>query len=97
MRKLYLDVAYQDRELAKRLGARWDGSLKRWYCEQGSPLATIYSWRRSAKPADKPVAKPAGAGPKSLTENPSPALRTAAQTPVTDRVRSDMSSLPLFA
>lgn len=46
--KKYLDVKYTDRELAKRLGARWDPSVQRWYCPAGSPLATIFKWRSEA-------------------------------------------------
>ena len=59
--KKYLDVKYTERELAKRLGARWDPSVQRWYCPAGSPLATIFKWRAEAtisepKPAMKHVA-----------------------------------------
>lgn len=46
--KKYLDVKYTDRELAKRLGARWDPSVQRWYCPAGSPLAKIFKWRAEA-------------------------------------------------
>ena len=46
--KKYLDVKYADRELAKRLGARWDPSVQRWYCPVGAPLATIFKWRGDA-------------------------------------------------
>ncbi len=49
MTKRYLNVSYKDRELAKRLGARWDPSVKRWYCPAGSPLATIFAWRKEAQ------------------------------------------------
>lgn len=45
--KLYLDVRYEDKNLAKQLGARWDPSVKRWYCAKGSPLAKIFSWRKA--------------------------------------------------
>jgi len=58
--KKYLDVKYTDRELAKRLGARWDPSVQRWYCPTGSPLATIFKWRSEAvkaRPAMKHVAQ----------------------------------------
>jgi hypothetical protein len=48
MAKRYLNVSYKDRDLAKRLGARWDPSVKRWYCPAGSPLATIFEWRKEA-------------------------------------------------
>ena len=50
--KTYIDVAYKDRDLAKRLGARWDASAKRWYCPSGSTLALIYKWRRAPTPAE---------------------------------------------
>lgn len=58
--KKYLDVKYTERELAKRLGARWDPSVQRWYCPAGSSLATIFQWRAEAaetKPAIKHVAQ----------------------------------------
>lgn len=51
MKKHYLSVAYDDRELAKRLGARWDPSVRRWYCTPGSPLAKIFTWRAASKTA----------------------------------------------
>ncbi len=49
MAKKYLNVSYDDRDLAKRLGARWDPSVKKWYCLPGSPLAKIFSWRGEAQ------------------------------------------------
>jgi len=49
MTKQYLNVAYEDRELAKRLGARWDPSVRRWYCTKGSALAKIFAWRAAPK------------------------------------------------
>lgn len=51
MTKRYINVAYDDREMAKRLGARWDASVKRWYCPPGSALAKVYSWRNASRPA----------------------------------------------
>lgn len=47
MMKRYIDVAYKDRDTAKRLGARWDPSVKRWYCPPGSVLAKAYGWRKA--------------------------------------------------
>ena len=55
MAKKYLNVAYEDRDLAKRLGARWDPSVRRWYCLPGSPLAKIFTWRGEAKAGAKTV------------------------------------------
>jgi len=48
MTKKYLNVSYKERDLAKKLGARWDPSVKRWYCPSGSALATIFDWRKEA-------------------------------------------------
>jgi|ETNmetMinimDraft_14_1059893.scaffolds.fasta_scaffold18694_1 hypothetical protein len=28
---IYLTVTYEEKEEAKKLGARWDGSRKKWY------------------------------------------------------------------
>ena len=46
--KHFLNVAYKDRDLAKRLGAKWDPSVRRWYCLAGSPLSKIFSWRKAS-------------------------------------------------
>lgn len=45
MTKRFIDVSYEDRDLAKRLGARWDPAVKRWYYGKGSNLAKIFGWR----------------------------------------------------
>ena len=54
--KHYLNVAYKDRDLAKRLGAKWDPSVRRWYCPAGSPLAKIFSWRKASNTVNAEVA-----------------------------------------
>lgn len=28
----YLDVPYEDREIAKRMGAKWDAEARKWFC-----------------------------------------------------------------
>lgn len=53
--KHYLNVAYKDRDLAKRLGAKWDPSVRRWYCTAGSPLSKIFSWRKAANTVNAEV------------------------------------------
>ena len=45
MAKQYLNVDYKDKDLAKRLGARWDANVRKWYVVKGSELARILSWR----------------------------------------------------
>lgn len=54
--KHYLNVAYKDRDLAKRLGAKWDPSVRRWYCPVGSPLSKIFSWRKASNTVNAEVA-----------------------------------------
>ena len=53
--KHYLNVAYKDRDLAKRLGAKWDPSVRRWYCPAGSPLSKIFSWRKASNTVNSEV------------------------------------------
>jgi len=55
--KHYLNVAYKDRDLAKRLGAKWDPSVRRWYCPAGSPLAKIFTWRKASNTVKADVAQ----------------------------------------
>ncbi len=45
MAKQYLNVDYKDKDLVKRLGGRWDPTVKKWYCPHGSELARIFKWR----------------------------------------------------
>jgi hypothetical protein len=54
--KHFLNVAYKDRDLAKKLGAKWDPSVRRWYCLAGSPLSKIFSWRKAANTVNAEVA-----------------------------------------
>jgi len=75
MAKKYLDVAYKDRDLAKRLGARWDPNVKRWYCPAGSDLARIFAWRQTATVKTDPhvhlaaVRRPRGVPAKPQPQN----------------------------
>ena len=66
--KHYLNVAYKDRDLAKQLGAKWDPSVRRWYCTAGSPLSKIFSWRKASNTVNAEVA--AAAAPQvAMNEN----------------------------
>jgi len=67
MTKQYLTLDYSDRNLAKRLGARWDPSVKKWYCEKGSALAKIFSWR--AAPQGKQTIAAAAIKPQANNQN----------------------------
>jgi len=68
--KHYLNVAYKDRDLAKRLGAKWDPSVRRWYCTAGSPLSKIFSWRKASNTVNDEVAASLQAGAEvAMNEN----------------------------
>lgn len=55
MDKKYLSVDYSDKELAKRLGAKWDPSVNRWYCLEGSALSKVLSWRAAPVKSKNPL------------------------------------------
>lgn len=44
MSRQYLDVPYRSKDAAKALGARFDGSVKRWYVEAGVSLVDFTAW-----------------------------------------------------
>ncbi len=46
----YLTVPYDDKDQAKRLGARWDAAARRWYVPDGTDPAPFARWRDSAIP-----------------------------------------------
>lgn len=73
MTKRFLNVAYEDRDLAKRLGARWDPALKRWYYTKGSPLDKVFAWRAAG--ADSRTAIP-----RTDTSTQTPHVSPAAQS-----------------
>jgi len=40
----YLNVRYSQKEVVKRLGAKWDSTTKQWYVPEGQDLALFQSW-----------------------------------------------------
>lgn len=48
MSRQYLNVPYAQKDAAKSLGARFDGSAKRWYVEDGRDLTVFSQWLPSA-------------------------------------------------
>lgn len=44
MSRQYLDVPYRSKDAAKALGARFDGTVKRWYVEAGTDLFAFSAW-----------------------------------------------------
>jgi len=41
MTRLNLNLAYNDKDMAKHLGARWNPSIKRWWAPKGSLVAEV--------------------------------------------------------
>ena len=77
--KRYINVAYKDRDMAKKLGARWDPSVKRWYCPPNSALAKVYSWRKAGSAsAATSVFGSAPAATKPATPVPAATRKAAA-------------------
>jgi len=69
MPKTYLTTPYLERLEAKDLGARWDGSLSKWYVPEGCDLAPFSRWLPSgATPVStSTVVAPLQTGNTSLT------------------------------
>ena len=38
-KKIYLKIAFEKKELAKKLGCRWDPDVKKWYCNESNKKA----------------------------------------------------------
>jgi hypothetical protein len=39
---IYLNIPYKERKTVKLLGGKWDKTLKRWYCDEGNELCSLY-------------------------------------------------------
>lgn len=44
MSRTFLTVAFREKDAAKALGARWDGTERRWYVPDGLELAPFAAW-----------------------------------------------------
>lgn len=43
-KRIYLDVPYEEKEDAKKLGARWDRKVKSWFVREGADLEAVSKW-----------------------------------------------------
>lgn len=43
-RRIWLDVAFEEKEEAKAHGARWDPAVRRWYLPEGLPTGPVARW-----------------------------------------------------
>lgn len=41
---LFLDVAFTEKDSVKRLGAKWDGAMRKWYIPQGADVHLFSRW-----------------------------------------------------
>ncbi|WP_082551016.1 DUF5710 domain-containing protein [Pseudorhodoferax sp. Leaf265] len=44
MSRTFLTVAFREKDAAKALGARWDGTESRWYVPDGLELTPFAAW-----------------------------------------------------
>lgn len=44
MSRIYLNVPYAQKDEAKRIGAKWDAAVKKWYVPPGENLAFFRTW-----------------------------------------------------
>ena len=66
--KIYLRVPFSEKEDAKRLGARWDGSRKLWYIPEGMSRDLFGQWPDADVPS-QPVSE-TSATPSRSTDQP---------------------------
>lgn len=50
----HLDVPYEEKDQAKRFGARWDPDSRRWYAPDGADLEGLARWDPSARAETRP-------------------------------------------
>lgn len=75
--RTYLKVPYAERDVAKGLGARWDGQRKSWYVPPGDELAPFEKWPVVPTPAvavkaEAPAASTDGATLSQPSEEDAP-------------------------
>lgn len=46
---LYLNVPFAEKENAKKLGARWDATKRKWYAAHGADINVFKQWWPTAK------------------------------------------------
>jgi hypothetical protein len=54
----YLNVSYEDKDDAKRQGARWDATARRWYVPDGVPLGPFARWQPAAVEGEEALIAP---------------------------------------
>jgi len=93
--QLYLEVPFAEKDQAKKLGARWDPALKKWYAPHGVDLHVLRAWwpaslageyermadaPPAAAPAPRPKKRPAKTKPSPVVIDDRP-LKNDRSTP----------------
>jgi hypothetical protein len=69
--RTYLNCPFAEKDEAKALGARWDGTKKRWYVENAGDLSAFARWL--PEDGDAPAAPRAAA---RVRHDSAPGVRT---------------------
>ncbi len=44
IKKVWLDVPFENKDMAKKAGARWDKDKKKWYCMSNDDMSVLKKW-----------------------------------------------------
>ena len=90
---MLLNVPFAEKDLAKKLGARWDPVLKKWYMPLHHPTPEIFQkWMLSPSPAMSSVT----AYPSPSSSFPSVAAVAAAASPSSASSSLEIAPYPHF-
>jgi hypothetical protein len=53
--RTYLKVPYGEKEAAKKAGAKWDGSVRKWYVPDGVDTGPFLAWLSDPNPESSPL------------------------------------------
>jgi len=80
-RREYLRVPYEEKDAAKRLGARWDPSAERWYIPAGRDPEPLARWRLPPPATDSQPATSTPAPTSGNRDHPTQAREAANGVP----------------
>lgn len=53
--RIYLTVAYAEKDQAKALGARWDALARRWFVPEGLAVESFNRWLPTSLPPNRRI------------------------------------------
>ncbi|MCT4533772.1 zincin-like metallopeptidase domain-containing protein [Halodesulfovibrio sp.] len=66
--KIYLDVPYEQKHLAKKYGAKWDKEAKKWFAPEDADMNELNKWLPKEQAQDADLSVPARSAEKKLAE-----------------------------